>query len=45
MPYGVCALAAGGLGKWPTASRLKLLERISGTFLIAGGLWLAFSKR
>ena len=42
---GVYALAAGGLGKWLTTSRLKLLERISGTFLIAGGVWLAFSKR
>ena len=26
-------------------SRPKLLERISGTLLIAGGVWLAFSKR
>ena len=42
---GVYALAAGGLGKWLTTSLPKLLERISGTFLIAGGVWLAFSKR
>ncbi|TIQ02593.1 MAG: LysE family translocator, partial [Mesorhizobium sp.] len=27
-----------------SADRIKLLSRISGSFLIGGGLWLAFSK-
>ena len=39
------ALAAGRAGRWFTGKRLRLLERISGTFLIGGGLWLALSKR
>ena len=39
------AFAAGRAGRWFTGTRLRLLERISGTFLIGGGLWLALSKR
>lgn len=39
------ALAAGRAGRLFTGTRLRLLERISGTFLIAGGLWLAISRR
>ncbi len=39
------ALAAGRAGRWFTGTRLRILERISGSFLIAGGLWLAFSRR
>lgn len=38
------ALAAGRAGKALTAGRIKLLSRISGSFLIGGGLWLAFSR-
>lgn len=39
---GAYALAAGRAGQWLTARRLRLLERISGSFLIGGGFWLAF---
>lgn len=38
------ALAAGRAGKALSAGRIRLLSRISGSFLIGGGLWLAFSK-
>jgi threonine/homoserine/homoserine lactone efflux protein len=41
----VYAFAAGGAGSWLSRERVKLTERISGTFLIGGGLWLAFSRR
>lgn len=39
------ALAAGRAGHWLTGRRVRLLERISGSFLIGGGLWLALSRR
>ncbi len=42
---GAYALAAGRAGRWFTGARLRVLERISGTFLIGGGLWLALSRR
>ncbi|MER9052998.1 MULTISPECIES: LysE family translocator [unclassified Mesorhizobium] len=38
------ALAAGRAGRLLSAGRVKLLSRISGSFLVGGGLWLAFSK-
>ena len=38
------ALAAGRAGRLLSASRVKLMSRISGSFLVGGGLWLAFSK-
>ncbi len=38
------ALVAGRAGKLLSANRVKLLSRISGGFLIGGGLWLAFSR-
>jgi threonine/homoserine/homoserine lactone efflux protein len=38
------ALVAGRAGKALTAGRVRLLSRISGSFLIGGGLWLAFSR-
>jgi len=38
------ALVAGRAGKALTAGRIKLLSRVSGSFLIGGGLWLAFSR-
>lgn len=40
---GIYALAAGRAGRWLTGPRLRVLERISGGFLVGGGLWLAFS--
>jgi len=42
---GVYAIAAGRAGRWLTGQRMRLLERISGSFLIGGGLWLAFTRR
>lgn len=39
------AILAGKAGAWLTRSRLRLVERISGTFLIGGGIWLAFTRR
>ncbi|RWM76633.1 MAG: LysE family translocator [Mesorhizobium sp.] len=38
------ALAAGRAGRLLSAGRIKLMSRISGSFLIGGGLWLALSK-
>ncbi|SJM35532.1 LysE family translocator [Mesorhizobium delmotii] len=38
------ALAAGRAGRLLSAGRVKLMSRISGSFLVGGGLWLAFSK-
>lgn len=42
---GLYALAAGKAGSWLNHSNVRLVERISGTCLIGGGLWLAASKR
>ncbi|MEO1066527.1 MAG: LysE family translocator [Pseudomonadota bacterium] len=39
------ALAAGKTGGWLTSGNVRFVEKISGTCLIGGGLWLAFSKR
>jgi len=39
------AIAAGGAGAKLTKARVRLAERISGTCLIGGGLWLALSRR
>ncbi|WP_011580740.1 MULTISPECIES: LysE family translocator [Chelativorans] len=39
------AFAAGGAGAKLTKARVRLAERISGTCLISGGLWLALSRR
>lgn len=42
---GLYALAAGGAGAWLSRSRVKLVERLSGTFLIGGGVWLLAARR
>lgn len=42
---GAYALAAGRAGRALSAKRVRLLSRVSGGFLIGGGLWLAFSRR
>jgi threonine/homoserine/homoserine lactone efflux protein len=39
------ALAAGRAGRFFSAGRIRLLSRVSGSFLVGGGLWLAFSKK
>ncbi len=38
------AIVAGRAGRMLSAGRVTLLSRISGGFLIGGGLWLALSK-
>ena len=38
------AIVGGRAGQAMSAGRVKLLSRISGGFLIGGGLWLAFSR-
>ena len=42
---GAYAVAAGRAGSLLSRTRLRLVERASGTFLIGGGLWLALSRR
>jgi len=39
------ALLAGRAGRLLTTARVRTVERISGTLLIAGGLWMAALKR
>lgn len=39
------ALAASRAGKLLSAKRVRLISRLSGGFLIGGGLWLAFSRK
>jgi threonine/homoserine/homoserine lactone efflux protein len=41
---GTYALLAGRAGRLLSARRVKLMSRISGSFLVGGGLWLAFSR-
>ena len=38
------AIAAGRAAHMLSARRIRLLSRISGSFLVGGGLWLAFSR-
>jgi threonine/homoserine/homoserine lactone efflux protein len=42
---GLYAIAAGNARGWLSRARIRMTERIAGTFLIAGGLWLAFGRR
>lgn len=42
---GAYALLAGGAGRMLTKTRIRVLERMSGTLLISGGIWLALQKR
>jgi len=39
------AFAGGKTGSWLSQSNVRIIERLSGTALIGGGLWLALSKR
>lgn len=42
---GGYAFLAGGAGQLLTNTRIKLLQRISGSILILGGVWMAMQKR
>lgn len=39
------AVASGRAGRALSAKRVRILSRVSGGFLIGGGLWLAFARR
>lgn len=39
------AIAAGGAGRWLTKTRVRLIEKTSGTLLIGAGIWLALTRR
>ncbi len=39
------AFAAGRAGRALSAQRVRLMSRVSGAFLVGGGMWLAFSRR
>jgi homoserine/homoserine lactone efflux protein len=41
----VYAIASGRAGRVLSAKRVRLLSRVSGGFLIGGGVWLALSRR
>ena len=41
----VYALAAGGARHLLTAARVRMVNRVSGLILMAGGVWLALQKR
>lgn len=42
---GAYAVLAGGAGRLLTKARIRFLERVSGTLLISGGIWMALQKR
>jgi len=42
---GAMALAASQAGRWLASRKARLIDKVSGTLLIAGGLWLAFARR
>ncbi len=42
---GSYALLAGGAGAFLSRRNVRLVERISGTCLIGGGIWLALTRR
>ena len=41
---GLYALAAGRVRSLFSAKRTRLVSRVSGSFMIGGGLWLAFTR-
>ena len=44
MTDGSYAILGGRAGRFLSTRRLKLISRLSGSFLVGGGLWLAFSR-
>ena len=42
---GLYAIAAGSAGSWLSRSRVRIAERIAGSCLIGGGVWLALARR
>lgn len=41
----IYAFAAGRTGGWMNRRNIRLLERVSGSFLIGGGLWMLAARR
>jgi threonine/homoserine/homoserine lactone efflux protein len=41
---GTYAVLSGGAGAFLTRQRVKLVSRVSGLFLIGGGIWLAMTR-
>jgi threonine/homoserine/homoserine lactone efflux protein len=41
---GAYAVLTGRAGKWLSRRRIRLVSRLSGGFLICGGIWLALSR-
>jgi homoserine/homoserine lactone efflux protein len=41
---GAYAVLTGRAGTWLSRSRIKLVARLSGAFLVGGGLWLALTR-
>jgi homoserine/homoserine lactone efflux protein len=42
---GAYAVLTGRAGKWLSTKRVRLVSRLSGAFLIGGGIWLALTRR
>ena len=42
---GAYALAAARAGAWLSRGHVRFIERLSGTFLIGGGIWIALLRR
>lgn len=42
---GAYALAASRAGAWLSRAHVRFIERLSGTFLIGGGIWIALLRR
>ena len=42
---GAYAVVAGGAGHWLSTVRVRFVSRLSGLFLIGGGVWLASLRR
>ena len=41
---GAYAVVTGRAGTWLSRKRVRMVSRLSGTCLIAGGIWLAFTR-
>ncbi|MEL6202347.1 MAG: LysE family translocator [Pseudomonadota bacterium] len=42
---GLYAIAAGSAGGWLSRNKIRVVERVSGSLLIGGGVWMLFSGR
>ena len=42
---GAYAVVTGRAGQWLSKSRIRVVSRVSGCFLVGGGVWLALRGR